>query len=315
MEPAVMHDSCYTEAVSSPIAWYREFAPCAALQDDVYAFFSFVPTPRHRTHHLLLREVAFRDATFCSPQFADGHLSIVFELGRTCDTDGAWHDNRLAVRGTVIGPMTAVGRTEGSDRPEMIGVYFRPGRVNGFLHIALSDLTDRAIDIGDVWGASTRFLSGDLGNLDEAGRIERLEQILLRQRARDRRRAESMDVQGLAAHILRRRGRATVDAIAHAAGVSRQHLARQFRERIGVAPKLYIRLARFHAGLVHAGSRESVDWAVAAAEMGYADQSHMIAEFRRFSGLTPHALASRDWFHPFIERARSSWGNPNHRRP
>jgi AraC-like DNA-binding protein len=44
-------------------------------------------------------------------------------------------------------------------------------------------------------------------------------------------------------------------------------------------------------------------WAQAAAGMGYADQSHMIAEFRRFGGLTPHELASQDWFHPFIERA------------
>ena len=39
--------------------------------------------------------------------------------------------------------------------------------------------------------------------------------------------------------------------------------------------------------------------------MGYADQSHMIAEFRQFSSLTPQELANRDWFHPFIERAKS----------
>jgi AraC-like DNA-binding protein len=39
--------------------------------------------------------------------------------------------------------------------------------------------------------------------------------------------------------------------------------------------------------------------------MGFADQSHMIAECRRFSGLTPRSIADRDWFHPFIERAKS----------
>jgi hypothetical protein len=31
----------------------------------------------------------------------------------------------------------------------------------------------------------------------------------------------------------------------------------------------------------------------------------MIAECRRFSGLTPQSLADRDWFHPFIERAKA----------
>jgi AraC-like DNA-binding protein len=101
----------------------------------------------------------------------------------------------------------------------------------------------------------------------------------------------------------------TVEAVARAAGVSRQHLSREFRERIGIGPKLYSRLARFQGGLVYAGCRARVDWAQVAVDMGYADQSHMIAEFRQFTGLTPNALANRQWFHPFFERARSapSW--------
>jgi AraC-like DNA-binding protein len=109
----------------------------------------------------------------------------------------------------------------------------------------------------------------------------------------------------LAASVVRRQGRVTVDAMARAAGVSRQHLSREFRRRIGIPPKLYSRLVRFQSGLVHAGSRARIDWAHAALDMGYADQSHMIAEFREFSGLTPQTLASREWFHPFIERAKT----------
>jgi hypothetical protein len=49
-----------------------------------------------------------------------------------------------------------------------------------------------------------------------------------------------------------------------------------------------------------------VNWAQTAIELGYADQSHMIAEFKEFSSLTPPRLASGSWFHPFIERARKS---------
>jgi AraC-like DNA-binding protein len=100
----------------------------------------------------------------------------------------------------------------------------------------------------------------------------------------------------------------TVDAMARAAGVSRQYLAREFRERIGIGPKLYSRLARFQSGLAYAGARAKVDWARVALEMGYADQSHMIAEFRLFSGLTPQTLAGREWFHPFIARTKSTRG-------
>lgn len=35
------------------------------------------------------------------------------------------------------------------------------------------------------------------------------------------------------------------------------------------------------------------------AALGYTDPSHMIAEFRELSGLTPEILATERWFHPF----------------
>ena len=289
-----------------PIAWYREFVPCEALQADVYAFFSFVPGPiLGRPHRPLLREIAFGEAPLCAPQFADGHVSLTFELGQSCDGNGRWYVDSRALRGTVIGPMSAVGRTERGDLPATVGAFFRPARVAPFLRVPISDLTDRAVATDDVWGTAGSRLPSELGELDEAARIDRLESVLLTHLARNRQPARRLDVDRLAASVIRRQGRVTVDAMARAAGVSRQHLSREFRERIGVPPKLYTRLLRFQSALVYAGARERVDWARAAIDIGYADQSHMIAECRQFAGLTPRTLASREWFHPFIERARS----------
>jgi AraC-like DNA-binding protein len=290
---------------SPPLACYREFVTSRALQSDVSAIFSFIPgsilTPPFRP---VIREVLFHDATYCSPQFADGHVSVVFELGRNCDGEGRWHADASERRGTVVGPMSAVGRTEGRDRPEMLGIYFRPARVAPFLRLPLSDFTDIAVAIDDVWGSSGARLAGELCELDEAARVVRIESELLARRSVDRSRARSVDLRALGARVLQQRGRVTVESMAQAAGVSRQHLSRQFREQIGVGPKLYSRLARFHASLAYAGRPAGVDWAQAALDMGYADQSHMIAEFRQFSGLTPREL-SVGWFHPFIERARA----------
>jgi AraC-like DNA-binding protein len=292
--------------VTLPIAWYRELAPCSALHAHVAALFSFVPgAVAAAANRCVLREVGFADASFCSPQFADGHVSIVLELGRRCDGEGRWSPDSIGLRGSAIGPMSTVGRIEGRDRPEMVGVYFRPARVAPFLDLAVSELTDQAAAIEDVWGPAGSHLPGRLSELDETGRLDCLEAMLLARLRTVRRRAEALDVAGLAAWVLRQKGRVAVQTMARAAGVSRQHLSREFRDRIGIGPKLYSRLARFQSGLVYAG-RGRIDWASVAAEMGYADQSHMIAEFRQFSGLTPEALATRQWFHPFIERARSA---------
>ena len=300
MEPA-----CYTEPMSRPVAWYREFVPCKALQPDVYGIFSFVPGSSSPPPQRSMRcEIPFRDPTFCSPQFADGHVSMLFELGHTCGVDGCWRTDRSAPRGSVTGPMSGVGRTKGSDRPDMIGVYFRPGRAATFLRMAMSDLTDRTIAIDDLWGTNGVRLTEELSDLDEAARVNRLESCLVGFLSEASLPAGSIDMSAITSHILRHRGRVTIEALAHDAGVSRQYFSRQFRERLGISPKLYCRLARFHSGLAHAHAEGQVDWADAAVELGYADQSHMIAEVRQFSALTPQALVSGHWFHPFIERAR-----------
>src|SRR5439155_10924357 len=100
----------------------------------------------------------------------------------------------------------------------------------------------------------------------EAARLDRLESVLLARLARGRRRTGALDVDRLAASVIRRQGRMSVDGMTRAAGVSRQHLSREFRERIGISPKRYARLVRFDAGLVHAASRSPVDWARVAGD-------------------------------------------------
>lgn len=299
MEPVVQR------GVRPPTAWYREFLPCDALRADVYSLFSFGPGPRVTSStRPLLREVALHDTIGCAPQLADGQVSIRFELGRRCDPEGRWRSDSQAVGGTVVGPLRAVGRTTALDLSETVGAYFRPGRASRFFDIPVSELTDAAVTLDDIWGGPGLRLASGLADLSDAARLDRLQSVLLAARRHDRQRAALLDIDGLAATVLRRSGRITVDDLAGAAGVSRQHLTRVFRERIGVAPKLYGQVARFQSVLAYAGARDSVDWAVVALEAGFADQSHMIAECRRFSGLTPQSLADHDWFHPFIERAR-----------
>ena len=302
-----MEPTCYKTAVRPPFASYREFLPCEALRPYVRALFSFVPgSALASPPRSVLREIAFRKTIVCAPQLADGHVSVRFEIGQSCGADGRWRADANALGGTLLGPMTSVGRVGGLDLSETVGAYFRPGCASRFFDTPVSELADTAMPVGTLWGTRNSPSSSELADLAEAPRVDRLEAVLLARLRHQRQRTTSLDVEGLAGRVLRGGGRATVEGMARAAGVSRQHLTRAFRERIGVGPKLYCRLARFQSVLVHAGSRVPMDWARVALDAGFADQSHMIAECRRFSGLTPQALADGDWFHPFIEAARST---------
>ena len=299
---------------SSTVACYREFEPPPALRRTVRALFSFTSQVEPSPSRQITFEMRCAAGDPCpSPTFADGNSSIVFDLGTILHPNGAWSESGAAIGGKVIGPMRrAVPLAAGLRRelPAMVGAYLHPAQLSRLAHVPSGELTDRTVRIEALWGRWASDLSERLATLNESARLDLLENTLLRRMAEPLERASAVDVRGLAAGIVRQGGRVSIDSLAGAAGVSRQQLTRVFRERVGVSPKLYCRLARFQAALRYARAGDSVDWARVAFELGYADQSHMIAEFRQFSSLTPHMLATERWFHPFIERAKSAAATP-----
>ena len=83
---------------------------------------------------------------------------------------------------------------------------------------------------------------------------------------------------------------ANVNAVADDLGVSERHLRRVFVETVGLSPKTFARLARFHRALRAAREDARAGWATIAAAAGYYDQAHLIGDFRAIAGVTPRAL-------------------------
>jgi AraC-like DNA-binding protein len=167
----------------------------------------------------------------------------------------------------VVGTMTRPLETRSA--PGMFGIRFRPGRAALALGVPLTEVTDARVPLRDL---TKRFPAIRPENADAVMRK------VLADSKPDRRVDAAVD------RIIRSGGRASIDGVASAAGVSRQHLARAFAYHVGVSPKTFARVMRFRRALTLAGRR---DWAGLAAELGYFDQSHLIADFREFAGTTP----------------------------
>ncbi|MGA2715676.1 MAG: AraC family transcriptional regulator [Bryobacteraceae bacterium] len=279
-------------------ASYREFIPCEALRPYVRALFTFSMRPDALPQRdRLACEVTFRDGEpFWSSLFADGHVSIVFSFGDGYGVHDLW-DGRTP--GHVIGPMSAARcSSPGSDLVQ-IGVYCHAAHSSFFTGVPAREFQDRIIPLGDLWGPRCRTLEARLHEQsDELRRIELLESALLSCVASAPGCTDTIDIAGVAHWMSVNGGRLPLSVLAGRAGVSRQYFARVFHEKVGVTPKLYSRLARFKAGLALI-SNANIGWAQTALELGYSDQSHMIAEFREFSGRTPASLSLRPHFHPF----------------
>jgi AraC-like DNA-binding protein len=191
-------------------------------------------------------------------------------------------------RQLLVGQMTAPVAILPGGRVRMIGARLAPGALHRLLPIPQQELAGRILDLADVWPRWTRELgeraAGASGD-DELGVLESaLETMLQRTTACESVRSTMV----AAARIDRAGGNVSIDALAHAAGMSRRQFERRFREHVGLPPRLFGRVIRFQRAFRAVGIESG---ASIAARCGFADQAHLVHEIRRFSGQTPTLLA------------------------
>ncbi len=167
----------------------------------------------------------------------------------------------------------------------------RLGAPDAVLGVPAPALSGRIVALADLWGdAVTRRLCARLADardtVDAAAVLDGA--IAERLATADRRLTHAP----LALTAADRLTRANVTAVAADLGVSERHLRRLFRETVGVSPKAFARLSRFHRALRAARADPHANWASIAAAAGYYDQAHLIAEFRAITGVTPRELLS-----------------------
>ena len=78
-----------------------------------------------------------------------------------------------------------------------------------------------------------------------------------------------------------------IGALAAAAGMRHPAFVARFRRATGIAPKRYAELVRFHRLIDRTPVAEAAPWSDLAVDGGYYDQSHVIRDFKRFTGFTP----------------------------
>jgi AraC-like DNA-binding protein len=84
-----------------------------------------------------------------------------------------------------------------------------------------------------------------------------------------------------------------IGSLAREVGWSHKHLITKVRQQVGLAPKTVARLLRFEHAWHYLRDGEPVRWDRIAADGGYAGQSHLIRDFRQFTGGTPADFVAR----------------------
>jgi AraC-like DNA-binding protein len=244
---------------------YREIRPHPQLQPWVHCYWDL--------------EGADPESQIIYP---DGRAEIVFHYGEAFTFEGVKQARALFAGQLSTAITISPGRTTGA-----FGVRFTPGGACAILRFAQSQMLDKITSLGDVCRSLEKAAAERIYNAESTfQRIRIIEERLL-SLAPDG--PNAMEI--LAAAISE--GTMTSREAQHASSLGERQWERLFQERTGLRPKLLERIGRFRRALQL--SRNRVAWAEIAQQCNYSDQSHLVREFRQFTG-TPPTRVDRDLF-------------------
>ena len=219
-------------------------------------------------------------------------ITLIISLGPTIEVrDAAWRGDRFAsfVAGLWDGPAV----TEHDGYQHGIEVNLTPLGAHRLLRLPMHHLANAAVALDDLLGAEADRLAERLH--DAPGWAERFALLDAVFRARlAEARPSSLGIAWAWGRLRATHGAVSIGGLAGELGWSRRHLTAQFREHVGLPPKLLGRILRFDRVVALLREHDPERWTEIAYDCGYYDQSHFNRDFRQFAGATPtEFLASR----------------------
>jgi AraC-like DNA-binding protein len=223
----------------------------------------------------------------CERELPRADISLIVNLaGRHAVVD---HDDPGAVRmfkdAWVSGLQERAFVTASGGRAWLCGARLTVEGAYRVFGVAPQQLANRIVDLDAIHGGAAHSVVDAIRNaVSVEMRLTILGDYLVAQAMRTCRWDAS--VAWALERIVRSGGCTTVAGVAGEIGWSRKHLHRRFVAQVGVGPKTWVRLLRFHAAL---GALENVreeSLAAAAQRLGYFDQAHLAREFHLIAGMT-----------------------------
>lgn len=223
-------------------------------------------------------------------RFLTEAVQLSFNLADPVEFAGTGGEPITARRSCICGPMTKPMRIRTLGRLEVLGVCFRSGRAYPFIPYSAGELTNGCARTDDIWGSQgleiVDRIREDSRTTQE--RIDILDLHFLHLLGKDMR--KDLSTAAAVDRIEVRRGQVNIDHLARSVGWSSRQLERCFRDRVGMSPKRLCRNVRFKNAFRQLASFRTDCLAWQAVDCGYYDQSHMIRDFKHYTGTSPAAF-------------------------
>ena len=184
----------------------------------------------------------------------------------------------------VLGQFTKSFTASLSGSIDFIGIHFKP---TGLYRLIKEPMMKFTNTIHSLNTSEWNQLTTELQTLPTEARMQSIEQWLMKRLTTTN--TEYALAEKAASNFISAQGAASVESVCRQVGLSERTMQRHFLKYIGVSPKSFNRIVRFHAVTKLIESNATIDWKNIFFETGYADHAHFVHDFKNITGMSPTA--------------------------
>ena len=184
-------------------------------------------------------------------------------------------------RGVVVGSRTRYSDVDTTNRQWLVTARLRPGVLPAITGMPASAFTDRGRPLDEVFGPASVRDAGVFDEPEPSAAAAGLRRLLART-ARGRAARDARIVRAVLEAV-------RVGDAAAVSGRSPRRLHQRIVELAGMPPRRLRRVERIRRALALGLRHRGLPWSEAAACAGFADQPHLVREFRVLLGVAPSA--------------------------
>lgn len=168
----------------------------------------------------------------------------------------------------------------------MIKIAFHPTGTFRLLGINMQQTVNNGLDATEFWGDGVNSVLMELRQCFSYDSMIEIVCRFIEQRFDQLCRPEE-PIDQLAIQMLDPLQNHTLEEWSAMACLSLRQFERNFITRVGISPKLFIRIVRFEYAMKIKNQCPDKSWAQIALECGYTDSSHLLREFKEFAEFPP----------------------------
>jgi len=169
----------------------------------------------------------------------------------------------------------------------LIAVNFTPTGLYQLTGIDLHHFTDKIVDAQHIFGNEINILYEKLILFKEnpTKAVKLIDDFLCR-KAQNKKQNKACILTSLSV-LTDIKGKYNIKDLQSISNTTAKTLERNFKSELGMTPKMFQRLLRFNQVKLYIQENNPIDWWEVVIRFGFYDHSHLISEFRIFSGFTP----------------------------